>query len=408
MYQFFHIETYSISSKYNRRNPNSSSKSFSTIAKELMRHPDATPHISNPQQPTLLHGLDAYSALELAKQRAAVSKDRMGRKLRKDAQIVLSGVISCPQSFRDDSPDGYSLWLKDNLSYLKSHYGSNLVAVLLHEDESHPHIHFICLPEPDSNFQMHIKTIHEPIRAREETLGGRKAKFDAYKHAFRQLQDDYYSKVASKHGFTRDGANRTRMSRRDYIIKKKIALQISASHKIAQDNLTSSESIIKKSIELEKSILLDKNNIKQDLKKIASIKKLIKEKELNMINIFKKRNSSSGEVLFLKDRIGKLKNNFQKTEEKLKQMTDAYKHYKNLYTRQSAINANLNGEITMRDSEIFRLKNEIKARDKIILYFRSESDSQDSGQAEYNNEASTPRKESSIKKQTAKDISISL
>ncbi|TOP40962.1 hypothetical protein, partial [Vibrio parahaemolyticus] len=72
--------------------------------------------------------------------------------------------------------------------------------------------------------------IHDPIRAREETKGGRKAKYEAYKKAFRKLQDEYYYSVASKYGFLRDGAKKQRLTRSEYMKRKESAKRLSIVH----------------------------------------------------------------------------------------------------------------------------------------------------------------------------------
>jgi len=104
MYQYLHIETYSRHSKYNKKNPEKSKKSFDTVAREFMRHENATPHIETPAPPEILYGVDAYDVSEIAKYRAEQVCDAQGRKIRKDAQVVLSGVISCPREFKEESP----------------------------------------------------------------------------------------------------------------------------------------------------------------------------------------------------------------------------------------------------------------------------------------------------------------
>lgn len=67
MYQFIHIETYSHHSKYNKKNPEKSRKSFDTVEREIMRHPNATPHVTAPQPPNILYSTDAYEVSEIAK-----------------------------------------------------------------------------------------------------------------------------------------------------------------------------------------------------------------------------------------------------------------------------------------------------------------------------------------------------
>ncbi len=55
MYQFIHYETYAL-------NSTKKTKSFASVARELMRHKDAIPHVEKPVEPKILFGMDAYQA----------------------------------------------------------------------------------------------------------------------------------------------------------------------------------------------------------------------------------------------------------------------------------------------------------------------------------------------------------
>ncbi|HDY7978632.1 TPA: plasmid recombination protein [Vibrio vulnificus] len=342
MYQFLHIETYSLHSKYNKKSPEKSSKSFYSVSRELMRHPDSIPHVPNPLPPSILYGYDAYVALQLAQERVNSSTDQLGRKIRKDAQVVLSGVISCPLEFKEESDKIYKQWIADNIKYLQNKYGGELISVILHEDESHPHLHFICIPKQTDDCKLHIKSIHEPIRAREETSGGRKAKYEAYKKAFRGLQDEYYYSVASKYGFLRDGARKQRLTRSEYMKRKESAKKLSIVHQDLSDKFEQHKKQ-KNHIILEKSIIeKEKDSLqKQELeiieskKDLVEITKITKEREADMLCLFKRRKSKTTEIDFYKNEAKSLRNMLIRFKRKALELKALVKDYKDKIQQQA-------------------------------------------------------------------------
>ncbi|EGR4315953.1 hypothetical protein DDM85_05085 [Vibrio cholerae] len=342
MYQFLHIETYSLHSKYNKKSPEKSSKSFHSVSRELMRHPDAIPHVPNPLPPSVLYGYDAYVALQLAQERVNASTDQLCRKIRKDAQVVLSGVISCPLEFKEESDKIYKEWIADNIKYLQNKYKGELISVILHEDESHPHLHFICIPKQTDDCKLHIKSIHEPIRAREETTGGRKAKYEAYKKAFRELQDEYYYSVASKYGFLRDGARKQRLTRSEYMKRKESAKKLSVVHQDLSDKFEQHKKQ-KNHITLEKSNMEKERDSlqKQELeiieskKDLVEITKITKEREADMLCLFKRRKSKSAEIEFYKNEAKSLRSMLTRFKRKVLELKALVKDYKDKIHQQA-------------------------------------------------------------------------
>ncbi|MDG2652032.1 hypothetical protein P7M03_16675 [Vibrio parahaemolyticus] len=211
MYMFNHIETFAL-------NASKDKKSFGTVTKEFMREPGNCPHVPHPLPPQILYGVDAYVAEQIIKQRVEKAKDKIGRKIRKDAQVALSGVVSFPRSMREQSEELYQAWVAKNIEHFKKKYRTNLISVIEHDDEEHPHLHYIVsVPASTVNGECNIMYIHEPIRARETTKGGRKQKYAAYKEAFRELQDEYFNEVAIHFGLLRTGPRRKRLTRKEYL-----------------------------------------------------------------------------------------------------------------------------------------------------------------------------------------------
>src|SRR5690606_22889648 len=98
---------------------------------------------------------------------------------------------------------------------LKKKYGSTLRSVIEHTDEANPHIHFYVVPELGQRFE----TVHEGRSASAEAKaqGLKKgAQNTAYKAAMREYQDDFFTDVAIKHGMSRIGPARRRLSRQEW------------------------------------------------------------------------------------------------------------------------------------------------------------------------------------------------
>ncbi len=306
MYQFLHYESYALNSTKN-------SKSFISVAREFMRDPSAIPHVANPKPPQLLFGVDAYEVERIARERASKARDAIGRKLRKDAQVVLSAVASVPSSLPEEE---LKKWIAQTILWFKEKYGENFISAILHRDESHPHLHLcVVLPETQENGMANLKHIHAPLKARQDTLGGRKLKADAYKKAYREIQDDYHIQVASHFGMLRLGANKQRLTRAEYNARKQHA---------------KSESEVIQKIKNGKIELSNKiNKVKKEEDAIRSkILKIKEEGALLLINLSKQEKRPR---LFYMKKVNKLKKDIREYKSLYIQFRKKYLQLKNSY-----------------------------------------------------------------------------
>ena len=76
------------------------------------------------------------------KENAANYRDKMGRKNARRCSRFSSGVASFPREIAEKDPDLYARWESLTVAYLQGKYGDNLRAVVMHNDEEQPHIHF--------------------------------------------------------------------------------------------------------------------------------------------------------------------------------------------------------------------------------------------------------------------------
>ena len=185
--------------------------SSSDVLAEALRDPGACGHVMNPEPPTFhFERRSVYGVSWLNLMAMPMPSARTGKRPRKDTAHMLAGVLSYP----DDAPkDRYPEWRERSLKWLHKRYGQHLVAVIEHQDEANPHLHFYAI-EPEG---LDVKRIHE----------GWQAKHDGqdYRDAMRLVQDDYHRDVSAYVGLLRIGPGGKRLEREDYMAMKADAEQ---------------------------------------------------------------------------------------------------------------------------------------------------------------------------------------
>lgn len=221
-HQFIHVEAYArqgsiqtVKDKVTGKPKTTRKLSAGDVAAEAERHPDACPHVENPVRPSLLYGVSPSQAVEAATAWAEQASDTKGRKLRKDGHCLLAGVVSMPDELAADWP----AFRADTLDWLKQRYGDRLRSVVEHTDEAHPHVHFYVVPRPGEAFA----EIHDGQKAARLVAAAGQAKGKqnaAYITAMRKFQDDFSAGPALKHGLTRLGPGRRRLTRAQWQAEK--------------------------------------------------------------------------------------------------------------------------------------------------------------------------------------------
>jgi hypothetical protein len=126
--------------------------------------------------------------------------------------VLLAGTASFPRELETKDPARYATWKAATLKYLEDGFGANLVCVVEHQDEDHPHLHFYAIADAEPN----AKTLHRGYVAASVHPALSQGSKDAYKDAMRDFQSDYYEKVGHACGLLRDGPKRKRQPREEY------------------------------------------------------------------------------------------------------------------------------------------------------------------------------------------------
>lgn len=192
----------------------------SGVLSEMKREEGFTSHLERVDAPQVLYG--SIDALERSIERyeaefKTTDKNGKEKKLRKDACILLAGVVSLDRA-DEEIWDEYKT---KSIEYLKNKYGENLKCVVEHTDETNPHFHFYVV----GNQKQDLNLLHDGKLAVSKLAKEDKKKLHqtAYTEAMIKFQDDFYTKVSNQFGLSRTGEEpRERYkSRPDYLRFKK-------------------------------------------------------------------------------------------------------------------------------------------------------------------------------------------
>lgn len=185
-YQFIRLEAYGFNKTKNK--PDAIG-----VIREARREETHAKHIQGCFKSRRIYG-KSLNAVEEDIRQYEHSKIN-GKAIRKDARILLAGVASYPIAFTDSEYNRAQMlrWVIATTKFLKQQFGRNLQSVVLHEDETYPHIHFYCYDTEQTS----IASIHPGnIAEKASKSKSKKAKLDAFKRGLSAFQDGYYKDVS--------------------------------------------------------------------------------------------------------------------------------------------------------------------------------------------------------------------
>ena len=133
--------------------------------------------------------------------------------MRADAPVLVAGVASFPRVEAEKRPRALCPVGVINYCLSQGKYGDNLRAVVMHNDEEQPHLHFSYAPIPKLMPRHYITDTRQ------------KKNFIAASKAF---QDDYHAQVAIHCGMARLGPKKQRLTRAEWKAQKKHAMKVAA------------------------------------------------------------------------------------------------------------------------------------------------------------------------------------
>lgn len=226
MYQYIHAEVYARRASSNPKNK--TEYSIDDIIGEALRDEGHCPQVAVPEAPRYILGSEASTRgiLERVKENAAKYRDKMGRKMRADAPVLLAGVASFPRDIEQKDPELYKKWESLTVEFLKKEYGDNLRSIVMHNDEAKPHLHFYVY----SDTQVNAKELHYGHKKRAGYIDGAKA-----------FQDSYFEKVAIHCGMARIGPKKQRLTRAEWKAQQEHAMKIAAAESAVLDSAATKE-----------------------------------------------------------------------------------------------------------------------------------------------------------------------
>lgn len=223
MYQYIQTEIYSMKAKKDKY-------SVEDVISEAQRLEGCySPQIENPGY-YLVYGNHPTDVLKNLKNLTSLARARVKggkfRKLRKDAQVLVEPVCSYPVSvvemgtnWKDN--DDLNRWVNLSVEHFEKRYGAqNVRSVVLHMDESHPHIHVFMHEDLDEDSCLSINNIH-PGKMRESKA--KRNKKEEFNKGFQDIQDTYYEDVSLKMKWLKSSdSTRKHLSRKEYLKQKEI------------------------------------------------------------------------------------------------------------------------------------------------------------------------------------------
>lgn len=309
-YQFSRIQTYSLKG-------NSANRSALSVLSENSRVAGSANHVKNPIPPRLLFGIDPIEIAPIIDKRITEAKAGLrgtGQRIQSNTHVLEGAVYSHPLTVEDllrskSDCTSYLSWRKDAIAFAiadAKRRGLEVLSVVEHLDEPHPHIHILSIPFlNDSNKRLDAKICHPGhVANKEAAQAGKnpKEQMQAYRDAMKRWQDRVWESVSVKHGLTRIGPRLKRLTQREYTEQKNIAQIIAKTHKHL-------EVLQKETSELTdlKSLLNENRQLKTDLKDLQRIHSDFKQQAMETIGHIK--DQSDRAITELQDELARYKNN---------------------------------------------------------------------------------------------------
>nr|WP_012477876.1 mob protein [Brucella anthropi]ABI98039.1 mob protein [Brucella anthropi] len=257
-FQFAHVETYS------RKGSSKGGQSVSWVLAEARRDDGACPHVVQPGEPAVVHGVDLNELEKMHDDLCASVRNEIAggktRAVRIDQHTLFTVVVSYPVATEElkNNPEEqrrYEEWEQRNIAWLNSEYGSDIKTIIRHDDEQYPHLHAYALPDDLRCLNLHagqaaknaiMKAEPEPD---EDSKAHNKRGDKAYRAAMSAWQDRYFEQVGLPSGLTRLGPGKRRLSREEWRAEKSAAQSVQVAQERARQIEAQKDAFVSKTKE---------------------------------------------------------------------------------------------------------------------------------------------------------------
>lgn len=218
-----------------KKNSRERKSSVAGIFGEMLRQKGFCPHIpeTDVKDPKIVFG-DPEAVLQEILGQAGAAVDKRGRKLKSTSLVMCAGVVSYPIPQRFVEADAeerarHARWWAMTRLWLANYFGERLRLIVVHEDEEHPHAHFVVVPVLGPDRQIRIGDVHPGERAQraaKEESRSPKQQQEAFERAMTEFIDAYYDDVLLELGFARFGPELLRLDRPGWKLLKKQLMMV--------------------------------------------------------------------------------------------------------------------------------------------------------------------------------------
>lgn len=195
------------------------------ILKEMAREPGACGHVEQPETPIQLLGIKPMELADEIDSIAPKLKDSLGRSQQNRARVLCAAVFSYPIPRSEADSRDEEKWAGDTLQFARRFFGhDNIKSAVAHTDEKYFHLHIAIVP-PLRGSRLAWEEVHPGLAAEHgirQISGDKKEARKQYFNALRTFQDRYFNEVSVKHGQSRTGPERRRLTRKEWKTEERV------------------------------------------------------------------------------------------------------------------------------------------------------------------------------------------
>ncbi len=244
-FQFVHVRQYSRKPVAPDAKGKGGRSGLVDVLSEAARLPGHAPHVLASLPPVQVFGVPIADVQALHDARCDEARTQVEggkpRKIRQDQATLMTSIASYPATVAECAADPAKAaacddWQRRTVEWARSCWGDDVVSVVRHDDESHPHLHVLMLPA-DSAMRanaLHPGWVAKQAAKTQAAAEGLDAKTvnklgdRAYVQAMREFQDGYWQAVGLPCGLARIGPAKRSLPRPEWRAEQNHAAHVGA------------------------------------------------------------------------------------------------------------------------------------------------------------------------------------